>query len=161
MNTFRTIDELIKCFDREKLLLRGIFSNRETPTFKYESALELVEYKEERLKYLIENGVIRDSGSFLELEDIYLRFFEEVLQINEEINVSFVQDYINNLNENIAYYLKETNDRRKYKYYRDVMRGLKQIALASVRNVVDLKRNIDNTYKNEVNYKIKLLKLKN
>ena len=27
------------------------------------------------------------------MEDIYLKFFEDVLEVNEEINVSFVQDY--------------------------------------------------------------------
>ena len=40
-------------------------------------------------------------------------------------------------------------------------RCLKNIAMVTVRNVIDLKRNIDNTYKNEPNYPIKLAKLKN
>lgn len=35
------------------------------------------------------------------------------------------------------------------------------IAMITVRNVIDLKRNIDNTYKNEPNYRVKLSKLKN
>lgn len=38
-------------------------------------------------------------------------------------------------------------------------RCLKTIALATVRNVLDLKRNMDNTYKNEPNYEIKKTKL--
>ena len=33
--------------------------------------------------------------------------------------------------------------------------------MITVRNVIDLKRNIDNTYKNEPNYRVKLSKLKN
>lgn len=119
----------------------------------------MTEYKEERIRYLIDYGVIRDTGDFLEMEDIYLKFFEDVLEVNEEINVSFVQDYLARLNENIDYYLKENNEQRKYNYQREVKRCLKNIALTTVRNVMDLKRNMDNTYKNEPNYKIKKTKL--
>ncbi len=160
MNTFRSIDELIKTLDREKMLLKEMFSKRKSPSFRYDYALELTEYKEERIKYLIDYGVIRDSGNFLEMEDIYLKFFEEVLQVNEEINVSFVQEYLDHLNDDIEYYLKENNEQRKYAYQREVKRCLKNIALTTVRNVMDLKRNVDNTYKNEPNYQIKLAKLK-
>ena len=58
-------------------------------SFRYDYALEMTEYKEERIRYLIDYGVIRDTGDFLEMEDIYLKFFEDVLEVNEEINVSF------------------------------------------------------------------------
>ncbi len=160
MNTFRSIDELVKTFDREKLLLREMFHKRKLPSFRYDYALELTEYKEERIRYLIDYGVLRESGDFLEMEDLYLKFFEEVLQVNEEINVSFVQDYLNHLNDNIDYFLKENNEQRKYAYQREVKRCLKNIALTTVRNVMDLKRNLDLTYKTEPNYQVKLAKLR-
>lgn len=120
MNTFRSIDELVKMFEREKVLLKEMFYKRKQLSFRYDYALELTEYKEERIRFLIEYGVLRESGDFLEMEDLYLKFFEEVLQINEEINVSFVQDYLNHLNDNIDYFLKENNEQRKYTYQREV-----------------------------------------
>ena len=43
--------------------------------------LKMTEYKEERIRYLIDYGVIRDTGDFLEMEDIYLKFFEDVLEV--------------------------------------------------------------------------------
>lgn len=159
MGTFRSIDELIKTLDREKVLLKEMFAKRHSLQFRYDYALEMTEYKEERIRYLIENGVIRDTGDCLEMEDVYQKFFEDVLEVNEEINVSSVRDYISVLNENIDYYLKENNESRKYKYLKEVRRCLKTIALATVRNVLDLKRNMDNTYKNEPNYEIKKAKL--
>ena len=159
MGTFHSIDELIKTLDREKVLLKEMFAKRHSFQFRYDYALEMTEYKEERIRYLIENGVIRDTGDSLEMEDVYQKFFEDVLEVNEEINVSSVRDYISVLNENIDYYLKENNDTRKYKYLKEVRRCLKTIALATVRNVLDLKRNMDNTYKNEPNYEIKKTKL--
>ena len=172
MNTFKSIDELLRVLEREKLLLKQMFQKRSSTSLKYDYALELTEYKEERIKYLIDYGIIRDSGNFLEMEDVYLKFFEDVLQVNENINVSFVNDYLGrlnenidyylkDLNENIDYYLKEDNEQRKYNYHKEVRRCLKNIAMITVRNVIDLKRNIDNTYKNEPNYRVKLSKLKN
>jgi len=95
----------------------------------FRSIEEMTEYKEECIRYLMDYGVIRDTGDFLEMEDIYLKFFEDVLEVNEEINVSFVQDYRMRLNESIDYYLKENNEQRKYSYQQEVKRCLKNIAL--------------------------------
>lgn len=159
MNTFPSIDVLVGTLNREKVLLKEMFSKRKALLFRQDYALELLEYKESRIQYLIDNGIIRDNGDFLELEDVYLKFFEDVLEVNEEINISFVQDFIDRLNENIDYYLKESNESRRYNYYREVKRCLKNIALATVRNVVDLKRNLDITYKTEPNFQIKKAKL--
>ena len=159
MSTFRSIDELVKSLDREKELLKEMFAKRKSLSFRYEYALEMTEYKEERIRYLIDYGILRDTGDFLEMEDIYLKFFEDVLEVNEEINVSYMNDFLSRLNENIDYWLKENNEKRKYNYYREVQRCLKNIALTTVRNVLDLKRNMDNTYKNEPNYQIKKAKL--
>lgn len=159
MGTFRSIDELIRALDREKLLLKEMFAKRNSLRFRYDYALEMLDYQEERIRFLIENGVIRDTGDCLEMEDIYQKFFEDVLEVNEEINVASVSDYINVLNENIDYYLKENNELRRYKYLKEVRRNLTNIALSTLRNVLDLKRNTDNTYKNEPNFVIKKTKL--
>lgn len=137
-----------------------MFAKRKTLSFRLDLAETLVDYKMSRIQYLVDYGVIRDNGNFLELEDVYLKFFEEVLKVNEEINVESVKANIDHLNETIEYYLQETNESSKYNYLREVRRSLKNIALNTKRNVIDLKRNVDNTYKNEPNYKIKKSKLK-
>lgn len=159
MSTFRSIDELIRALDREKALLKEMFAKRHSLQFRYDDAMAMLDYREERMRFLLENGVIRDTGDCVELEDVYQKFFEDVLEVNEEINVAAVGDYLNVLNENIDYYLKENNETRRYKYLKEVRRNLKTIALATIRNVLDLKRNMDNTYKNEPNYVIKKTKL--
>ena len=76
MSTFRSIEELVKSLDREKELLKEMFAKRKSLSFRYDYALEMTEYKEERIRYLIDYGVILDTGDFLEMEDIYLKFFE-------------------------------------------------------------------------------------
>ena len=159
MATFRSIEELIRMLSREKLLLMDMFTNRKKLSYSYDAARELVDYKLERIAFLIEHGVIHDSGEFIELEDVYLRFFEEVMDVNEEISVSGVKDSIDSLDSAIEYYMAESSSQRKSVYLKDVRRILRNIALTTFRNVIDLKRNIDNTYKNEPNYRVKKLKL--
>jgi hypothetical protein len=159
MENFRSIDELIRMLSREKVLLKDMFQNRKKLSYRYDTARELVEYKESRIAFLIDHGVIHDGGDFLELADVYQRFFEEVLDVNEDISVASVKESLDALDAAIEYYQAETSPQRKYGYLKDVKRILRNIALTTFRNVIDLKRNIDSTYKNEPNYLVKKLKL--
>jgi hypothetical protein len=161
MNTFISIKELLSTLVREHKLLTEMFEKRKTLSYKYDLALEMVDYNEERIQYLISHSVIRQNGSFLEIEEQFKDFFEQVLEVNEEINTSSINSNIQNVKENILYYLKENNEIRKYDYLRKVKNALRKIGNITLRNVVDLKRNIDNTFKNEPNYKVKKAKLEN
>lgn len=160
LSQFRTIDELVKMLDREKTLFRDMFERRKSLAYRKDFAMEIVEYKRERLQFLIDHGVIHENGDFLELEDIYMQFFEDVLTMNEEISIASVRDYIESLNENMNYYLEETNDSRKFEYYCNVRKILRRIGLRTLKNIVDLKHNVDFAYKQEPSYKIKKTKLK-
>lgn len=157
---FHSLEELIRALDRERKLLYGLFQDRKRLSFRYDIARELAAKKDESLEFLRRYGVIRENGDFIELEDVYLKFFEDVLEVNEEINVASVKESISNLNAAIDYYQSENSPNRKYGYLKDVKRILRNIALTTLRNVIDLKRNIDNTYKNEPTFKIKKKKLK-
>lgn len=159
MASFRNIDELIRTLDREKILLKEMFEKRKALSYRQEDALSLLDYKLERLKLLIESGVIISNGDFLELEEVYLRFFEDVLQVNEQIDVASVAQIISGLKDTIEFYLKEDNEERRRGYLREARYQLRNIGLRAIRSVIDLKRNVDNTYKNEPNYKIKRAKL--
>ena len=159
MNTFTSIKELLSTLVREHKLLTEMFEKRKTLSYKYDFALELVDYNEDRIQYLITHSVIRQNGSFVEIDDQFLQFFEQVLEVNEEINISSINSNIQNVKENILYYLKENNESRRYNYLRVVKNALRKIGNITLRNVVDLKRNIDITFKNEPNYKVKKAKL--
>lgn len=156
---FRSLDDLIRTLDRERKLLMALFQDRKRLSFRRDIARDLVSRKDESLDYLRRFGVIRDNGDFVELEDMYMKFFEEVLEVNEEISVASVKESIDNLNAAIEYYQNENNPNRKYGYLKDVKRILRNIAYTTTRNVIDLKRNIDNTYKNEPTFSNKKKKL--
>ena len=160
MNAFRNIDELLLVFSREKELLRFLFTSRKTPSLRSEQALEhFLSQDSRRLANLLEHGVIREADGLLVLEDAYLRFFEEVLEVNEEINVQSVKQHIDALNENIGLWLTVGSEARKHRYMGEVLRILRSIAQSTRRNVIDLKRAIDSTYKNERDYAVKRKRL--
>lgn len=159
LSHFYSLEELIRALDRERKLLHALFQDRKKLSFRYDLARDLASKKDESIEFLKRYGVIRENTDFVELDDVYLKFFEEVLEVNEEINVASVKESIGNLNNAIDYYLSENNPSRKYGYLRDVKRMLRNIALTTLRNVIYLKRNIDNTYKNEPTFAIKKKKL--
>ena len=161
MNTFSNIKEVLLALKREEELLTEMFKRRKTTNYRYEYALELVDDNDARLQYLIDRSVIRQNGSTLEIDDLYLQFFEQVLEANEEINTSYINENLEKVKQNIEYYFNEQNEQRKYEYLRIIKNTLRKIDIITLRNVVDLKRNIDNTFKNEPNYKNKKAKLIN
>lgn len=160
LSTIRSLDELINLLNKEKQLLGEMFSKRKMMSFRTDLAREMVKYQEERIRKLIDLGVIRESGNFIELESVYLEFFQEVLDVNDEISVASVKECIDTLREKIGYYLKEQNEQRKFGYQKDVKQVLRKAGLRTLKNVIDLKRNVETTYKQEPNLEIKKDKLK-
>lgn len=161
LSHFRTIEDLTKTLSKENVLLSQMFEKRKLLKFGQGLALELVGGNEARLRRLIDYDVLVENGNTLEIENDYLNFFEEVLNVNEEISVLSVQECINTLKEYIGYFLQETNENRRANYQDSVRQLLKKTGFRTLKNVVDLKRNMDNAYKQEPNYRIKKQKLQN
>lgn len=161
MNTFSNIKELVSALNREHKLLTEMFKKRKSASYKYEYALDLVDNDDNRIQYLLNRSVIRQNGNNLEIDDQFIQFFELVLEANEEINTSYINANLEKVKQNIDYYFNEANEQRKYEYLRIIKNTLRKLGTITLRNVVDLKRNIDNTFKNEPNYKNKKAKLLN
>ena len=161
LSHFHSIEELTKTLSKENVLLSQMFEKRKLLKFGHGLALELVNGNEARLRRLIDYGVLVEAGNTLEIESDYLNFFEEILNVNEEISVLSVQECINTLKEHIGYFLQETNVNRKTNYQDSVRQLLKKTGFRTLKNVVDLKRHMDDTYKQEPNYRIKKQKLQN
>lgn len=160
MAIFRSIKELIRALQQGTKLLGNMFLQRRTVAVKYDDALETLDGDENRLKHLITYGIVVQTGDSLELGDAYQRFFEEVLAVNEDINISSVKMYIDKLTLSINSYLAAENNTRREGFLREIRHTFKSIDNATRRNAIDLKRNVDDTYKQEPNFKIKELRLK-
>jgi len=158
MQYFHSAKELISALYRERDLLSELFEKRKIP-FKEEYALELVEYSEERLDFLKERGVLRTNAPFIEIDDQYLQFLETVLDVNEEINTSFINEHILQIKQSILYYLQENHESRKYAYVRSIKASLRKAGRITLRNIMDLNRNIEHAFKTEPTYAVKIAKL--
>jgi hypothetical protein len=161
VNTFNDIKELVSTLKREEKLIAEMFSKRKSIDYKYSDAIELVDHDENRIDFLIARSVLRENGGYLELDDQFLEFFEQVLDVNEEINLSYIDENIKTLKENIGYFLNENNEARKHNYLKLIKKFFRRIGIITLRSAVDIRRNIENTFKNEANYKNKQLKLQN
>ena len=162
MNHFSSIRELLNTLNRGHKLLAEMFEKRKSLSYKYEYALEVMEGNEDVIKLLISKNIIKQSGNLLELDDQFLKFFEDILEVNEEINASYINENIRQVkDEYMLYYLQATTDSERFKYLKAVKSALRKIGRITMRNIVDLNRNIENAFKTETNYKIKFSKLEN
>ena len=159
METFRDLRELIRWLGRGQTLLADMFSKRKTVAIRYDDAVETLDGNEPTLQFLIRHGVIVQNADSLELDDAYQKFFENVLDINEDINVASVEQYVKTLRLNIDSWLATDSDKRKAQFMREIRHTFRNIDLVTRKNVIDLKRNIDTTYKQEPDFKVKKLRL--
>ena len=161
MKVFTNLDELIKRLYTERRLLHALFQARLRFDFSYEEAAELVD-NERNLRLLIDYGVIRQEGDLIELEETYQHFFEDVLRLNEDITSSTVEENLQALKDSIDFYLRErSHPEAQGKYVRKIMRSLRNISTQASTKTIELKRVINDTFRQERNYEIKRSKLEN
>jgi len=160
MTVFKNIKELIKTLDWSKELLSEMFEKRNSFSYKYDMAIQVLG-DIERVEKLIETEVIRKNGAYLEIDEQYLDFFELVLEVNEQISTAFIQESIQLVKDSINFYLKENNADKQFSYLKQTKSALQKIGRIINRSIIDLNRNIDNTFKYESNYKIKIDRLEN
>jgi hypothetical protein len=60
-------------------MLHSLVESAKSVSYKYEYALELVDNNDDRIQHLLSCGVIRQNGNNLEIGDLFLQFFEQVL----------------------------------------------------------------------------------
>lgn len=160
MNHFNSIRELLNTLNRGNRLIAEMFEKRKS-VYRYDYAIELMDNNEDVIKLLLGKNIIVQNGATLELNDQFLDFFEDILEVNEEINLSYINEHIQQIKEYATYYLQSNSDSERFKYLRNVKSVLQKIGRSTLRNIIDLNRNIDNAFKTEPNYKIKLTKLEN
>ena len=71
-----------------------MIEKRKSLSYKYEYALEVMEGNEDVINLLLNKNIIRQSGNLLELDDQFLKFFEDIPEVNEEINASYINENI-------------------------------------------------------------------
>lgn len=158
MTLFKNIKEMLKTLNGAQDLLSEMFEKRNSFSYKYEMAATLLN-DATKVDKLIEQEIIIKNGVHIEIDEKYLKFFELILEVNEQISTAFITDTIGKIKESIIYYLSENQEEKRQTYLRKIKSALQEIARIINRSIIDLNRNIENTFKTETNYKIKLTKL--
>ena len=152
-----SLKELINTLNSSKELLIEMFEKRKSFAYKYDHAIEILQ--EDKVEVLISKQILSRNGPYLEIEDRYQSFFEQILEVNEDINASYINENIQQVKQQINFYLQENNEHRKFAYLKQIKAAMRKIGRTTLRNVIDLNRNIENTFKTEPNYSIKIAKL--
>lgn len=159
MYIYNSIQHITNTLNLGKDLLEVLFEKRKSVPLRYEYALDIID--ENKLEILIEREVIRRNGPYIEMDEHYLSFYGLLLEANEDISTAVIDESIGLVCQLTDYYEKEDNEARRFGYLRSIKTNLRKIGKILVRNVISLQRVVDNTFKNEPSYKVKIAKLEN
>lgn len=161
MFKFQTIKDFINALNRNKKPLTELF-NKRSISLRYDDFVNsLAEQEILELDKLIDGNLINVEAGIVSLEEELSDFFEKFLDVRTTINTGMVQDIINGIRQNEAYYLEENVLQKKERYLKDVKKGLKKIERVLMSQIRVLWENMEQVYKTETNLKIKLSKLQN
>lgn len=99
------------------------------------------------------------NQSQLSLDTRLQEFFEDFLEVDEDVHVLYIQDHLNQIKNNQSYFLKERVSSKRDQYLVKIKKNLRSIIRITLMNVKTLRNNTDETYKTETNFEIKREKL--
>jgi hypothetical protein len=147
-----SIRDLVNLLYQSRDLIELLFGSKDS--VNKSEILARDDMSDEKLEKLVMYEIIHENNNVVGLDDRIVTFIEEFLEIGE-VTTSFINDNIQALNENLKYYRIDNN----HKFLRNIKRSLKKINSTTSREVMKLHKNIDDTYKNQDNYQIKLQEL--
>lgn len=147
-----TIKDLVNLLYQNRDVVELLFGSKDS--INKSEILARDDMSDEKLEKLVMYEIIHENNNVIGLDDRIVTFIEEFLEIGE-VTTSFINDNIQALNENLKYYRIDNNT----KFLRNIKRSLKRISSTTSREVMKLHKNIDDTYKNQDNYLIKLEEL--
>ncbi|MBS1646166.1 MAG: hypothetical protein JST67_02370 [Bacteroidetes bacterium] len=144
--------EILSLLYHNREVVDFLFGNRDMVTVN--ELLSSQNLSPEQYQKLIATDILYEYQQVVGLNDAVISMFEDFMEIGE-VTPSFINDYINELKRNIRYY----EEGKEYRFLRSIKKYLKRIEGAISKEIIKLQKNVDDTYKNEGNYRIKLQKL--
>ncbi|MDZ4663404.1 MAG: hypothetical protein SGJ15_00870 [Bacteroidota bacterium] len=146
------INDIISQLYQNRSAIEFLFANRENITVnELLSRGDLSSDQYQKLKSL---DLIYEYENIVSLNDAVVSMFEDFMEIGE-VTPGFINDYLNELHRHIKFY----QEVRELRFLRSIKKYLKRINSTITREIIKLQKNVDDTYKNESNYRIKLQKL--
>jgi len=146
------INDIINQLYQHRSVIEFLFANRDNITVN--ELLARGDITHEQLQKLKSLDLVYEYESIVSLNDAVIVMFEDFMEIGE-VTPGFIKDYLNELNRHISFY----QEAREIRFLRSIKKYLKRIGATITREIIKLQKNVDDTYKNESNYRIKLQKL--
>lgn len=146
------VKELLTQLYYNRNVIEFLFGNRDGITVT--ELMNREDITTEQYQRLIDYEILYEYQSIVSVNDAVIAMFEDFMEIGE-VTPSFINDYINELKRYIKYF----SEGRENRFLRSIKKYLKRINTAITREIIKLQKNVDDTYKNESNFRIKLQKL--
>lgn len=146
------VKELLTQLYYNRNVVEYLFGNRDGITVT--ELLNREDITSEQYQKLIDYEILYEYQTIVSVNDAVIAMFEDFMEIGE-VTPSFINDYLNELKRYIKYFAEGKENR----FLRSIKKYLKRINTAITREIIKLQKNVDDTYKNEGNYRIKLQKL--
>lgn len=146
------VNDILSQLYQHRGIVEFLFANRENITVN--ELLSREDITHEQLQKLKSLDLVYEYENIISLNDAVVAMFEDFMEIGE-VTPGFINDYINELNRHIRFY----QEAREMRFLRAIKKYLKRINATLTREIIKLQKNVDDTYKNESNYRIKLQKL--
>lgn len=108
----------------------------------------------EQYQKLISLELIYEYEGMVFLSDSVIALFEEFMEVGD-VTPGLIRDLIHELQRNISFY----QEFHEVRFLRGIKKYLKRIHSSISREIIKLQKNVDETYKNEANFRIKIQKL--
>jgi hypothetical protein len=146
------VNDILSQLYQHRGVVEFLFANRENITVN--ELLSREDISQEQFQKLKSLDLVYEYENIVSLNDAVVAMFEDFMEIGE-VTPGFINDYINELNRHIRFY----QEAREMRFLRSIKKYLKRINSTLTREIIKLQKNVDDTYKNESNYRIKLQKL--
>ncbi|MCF8231179.1 MAG: hypothetical protein K9J27_03240, partial [Bacteroidales bacterium] len=160
MPGFQHIEELIRELYNSRSVLSGLFEKRHIE-IDVDMLMPFLDDDEEKLNRLVAHGIIGREKRTVYLDSRIREFFEEFLEVEEDVHVLYIQEYLDKIKEHKNYYLKSHREQKQQEHRQKIKHYLRRIIKVTVSNVKALRKNTDETYKGEVDFEVKKEKLTN
>ncbi len=146
------INDIISALYYSREAIEYLFAKKDNISIsQLKSETNLSDEMYHRLKSL---EIVYEYENTVVLNDSVINLFEDILQIGE-VTPGIISDYIVEIKRYITFY-QETHH---YRFISPIKKYLRRLNKAITREIIKLQKSIDDTYKNESNYRIKLRRL--
>ena len=146
------VNDILSQLYQHRAVVEFLFANRENITVN--ELLSRDDFTHDHYQKLKSLDLVYEYENIVSLNDAVVAMFEDFMEIGE-VTPGFINDYLSELHRHIRFY----QEARELRFLRAIKKYLKRIGATITREIIKLQKNVDDTYKNESNYRIKLQKL--